>query len=228
MATTGDICRLLAKEWGLPEAAVSYPFRALREKQIVPKGKRGKGGIPADAGLVADAIIVGSTTTRTMDVADVWRTYANLKSRTSWRHLILYRDGKTVEDCAPETDDNGKWKFERLKVPSLQKLTKHHSFRESLVTLIETVRDNGFSSAYPGASVYYTIDVDIAGAVPATQIQIHLAGFDEAGKALFSYKEELDYFDPAPERVDSDLKISRSFTTRTISRMADLLKEGNA
>jgi hypothetical protein len=113
-------------------------------------------------------------------------------------------------------------------VPSFQRLPQHHTFRDALVTLIEAVKDECLTRAKAGLNVYYNLSIDISGPFAAAQIEIDLSGFDDDGNAIFNYREVLDYFDPSAAHPDSDLKVSRSFSTRTIARMASLLKKGDA
>ncbi|MCA1939358.1 MAG: hypothetical protein LDL26_00030 [Caenispirillum bisanense] len=230
MASSGELISKLATLWALPENAVGYPYRVLRENGVTTKGGRGRSAARVTARDAASLMIAVVCNARAKDIFDVWKAYGSLTARDSrYTRRIDSRsfDGGT---------SSPRWHLQGCEVAALQSLPEEHCFLDGLTALIaafsdgslpkalRTIADDSDNNSYTFASV----DVDVYGPLPSARIEIKTNGFSES----ITYRDAL-FTESGEDPCDWSTRIEKlgalmdhsTFTASTLEPIGNLIAE---
>jgi|UPI000564B47E hypothetical protein len=228
MATSGELTKLLAANFNLPEITVSNCYRALREAGCVPVAGRGpKSSAPVTAETCAKLLIGLCGARYEKEPAD--RILENYGGVVSYDGAWFTPDG----DNSNPDGRGGRFQLQPGKFQQLCDLDEGHTFLQGLTAVIETAQRGEFDFTLRGASpVSHTtyIGIEFWGA-PTTGATIEVMISTRGGLDRYSSDVSYGRIDhvrkPHQEKMDLlnsiDFELRRRFRQRTIIALADLL-----
>ncbi|MGV3553101.1 hypothetical protein [Rhizobium sp.] len=238
MATSGALINICGEVTGLGSVLVNSRYRSLRKAGMVSKGGRGPYAAQMtsrDGALTLIALMGSDREAADKTVSDFDAVVCEVTAINRLDDLI---DGED-NDRRPNWDERiGRFYFDGLSLPSLQRLPERHKFEEALTALLDAAA-SGELSRLPD-NPHFHVAITVFGPVPRATIEIDYWWF--SGRR---HTEEITYIlsdilNQTPENyreVDAkladrfqerDLEIRRKITHKTIFAVAAALSSGGA
>lgn len=227
MARPSDVVRVISQSLVIPEPTVTLHSRNLKEAGLRVVSQRGRGAGSMGSRDAAHLLLAAAGATHPKDsIAPVMR------------------QGRMISRA-------GTWKLPFLTVPEMEALSPDHTLAEAVAALIDSGVSGSLARA---ASAAYGGEVDLAwdrdtglaigvaliGPIPSARITIALLEQDDEGVTTESASDrEVHLYNhyagdgggnlssvdqPTLDEANSDLHTERTFTHRSIMRVADLLR----
>ncbi|MFH3481643.1 hypothetical protein [Xanthobacter variabilis] len=244
MATSGDLIKAVAEVLGIPEATATTYYRSLREGGLVTKGGRGPSAARMTSRDAAHLLIaVGGARFEKDSAEKIVRDFARVEAFDSARRMAVASEDNERWNNADWIEGDGTWIFEGFVIPEMQSLPYRHHFVDALVAVIEAAMagtlKNATRSILPLADCSHGIEICFYGPEPHASISIdfHTTG-SESGDFRYSETVEYQLSDQIDKNINNyvsvnekmrteycagDLEIKRSFTWRTIYKVADTI-----
>lgn len=216
MATPGQLQQRIAEAFGIPENAVAYPWRVLRDNGEVTTGARGRNAPPVTSRDAANILIAVAGSLPVTETIQTFRAFTEL--RAAGAELVAH---DVLNDVAGNwrADRSGAWQLERLYLPKLRALPAGASFRDTLEALIASTANGDVQLLIdqPPEDIRRSLklEVRLSGPQPHAQIEISVTDYTEIMR--FSPEKR-------PESRRADLKQIRFFTQETLFSIAGLIK----
>lgn len=224
--------KVIANVLGVPEPQVVQHDRNLAVAGLRTVGGRGRSAAkmtPLDAANLLIGVAASSMVKETVEIVN---DYAGLPSRGG---------ESSIRKDAHSFDNNGNppptWNLPGFPIPALQALPKDHSFRDTLVALIQAATDGTLREAVKNLRPFseehripshWAIEVILWGPYPQAAVRIYCHDFSEKHhySAIPTEMDEImKWSDEMTARGgDGDLKQIREFSAKTIFALGDLLK----
>jgi hypothetical protein len=229
MATSGQLIDTVQRCSGLPKNAVAYPYRVLRDKGVISKGKRGAGGAKVTARDAASILIAVGAWMPTRDVFQSWQAASNLIADSS-EIGVPVDDEEAMNGKRIEYDYRNSGQFDTPlgQIPSLGSLDSQHSFFDCVTSLIIAVRDREIPDLLT-ADQRISIEVATIPTRPVSMVSIGLTSsshgtvFEQTVRYSVEGKDAPSPDIPEPE--DEQFKEQWHFGITTIEALGYMLRD---
>jgi predicted transcriptional regulator len=231
MATSGDLILKVAELFGLPENAVAYPYRVLRDNGLVSKGGRGRSAAkvnPQDTSMLLTA--VASTFVSTRDMLSTARELAQLPITRAGYSFYAPHFEQWDDNSHGDTSN---WQFKHLHLPSLQALSEGHSLGEAVAAIIGAAVTQELDKAHEGSRAWDAaknirkgIIIEYFGPKLRASIDVSFINSDpliNSGAGAGYGPEEMYRTDPA-KSWENAFDLRCKISSRAIFELAELLK----